>query len=628
MSHQQYTHCIWCQMERGLRAKSKTAHVLISRSCVNDCVFCATATKRARQQFPSSDEVLSFIRKCADLGVVHLILSGLGEPTLDPNLETYLMCASDLGFTSITLFTNGFGLTEQSARNWKSMGLSAVLLSLHGIEHGHNRSVQRAGAFAEATKALRIYTKEEYSVSVNTCLTRFNLDEIPTLRDFLRPYRVRAHTLAFPEWSGATVSHPESQISYEDVIGRAEALIPVDDGITMFDNVPYCLVRRPIREMRGVEPMQYLDGHGPLELVPHEGKQYPDSCHLAPCPLLACCPGFESPYIEARGWGRLPLHAEAFLRSAIEACPPAVEAEPLHPALDVPQDGPPGIEGVPGTFIPRGMTVSMPAGMPLPSDVRVILRITERSSSIDASLAPIRERLAWVETSTGLLDSHQLTALRGCRVLLRASQDDLGWIAEHAEELHDANTIFLLPPDDGLVRSANFITALRFAVHVEAGCEAVAGDGLAATCHFYLHNPTLQVPIEPFHTLLHTIASGRGYSLWDTERENPNHNLFVADDGSVTLSARWHRFGRAYGRLGQDWFSLRASCLHRELLLFPQTLSQRRSPCMLCAHLVVCRGFLRALDPAAPCEAWKQAFEQLRRGYNDAKRLLTSSASR
>ena len=203
------------------------------------------------------------------------MLSGLGEPTLDPNFERYLACASDLGFASITLFTNGFGVTQQRAHTWKSMGLSAVLLSLHGMESGHDHNVRRPGAFAEAARALQIYTDADYSVSVNTCLTRFSLDEIPALRGFLAPYRVKAHTLAFPEWSGATIANPDLQITYDDVIERAETMIPVDDGITMFDNVPYCLVKRPIRELRGIEPVEYLDGHGPLQLIPHEGKQFP-----------------------------------------------------------------------------------------------------------------------------------------------------------------------------------------------------------------------------------------------------------------------------------------------------------------------------------------------------------------
>jgi hypothetical protein len=321
-----------------------SAHVLISRTCVNDCVFCATADKRALSQFPSYDEVVRFLERCAKTGIAHLMFSGLGEPTLDPHLERYLALAGSLGFGSICLFTNGHRLTRDKARAWKNLGLSDVLLSLHGSEIGHDLNVGRSGSFAEGMRALDIYVSEGYRAAVNTCLTRHSLPEIGALRERLAPYSLRAHTLAFPEWSGAVLRHLDVQVTYDEVAERAGELLPADDGVTCFDNLPYCLVRRRIREAHGVAPVAYLDGQGSVQLEPHWGKVLPDRCLTDRCPLLPVCPRFEKRYFEHHGWGRVLERVDALLdeiaqdRTVVPRClvaagapQPSAEPDPTEP---------------------------------------------------------------------------------------------------------------------------------------------------------------------------------------------------------------------------------------------------------------------------------------------------------
>ena len=124
----------------------RTAHALISGRCVNDCLFCAVAAKRRNQLFPQKKEVIRFIRNVAEDGSQRMVFSGLGEPTLDPHFEEYLNVAAEMGFKSICLFTNGYGLDREKAEKWRAVGLTEIMLSIHGVQQTHDRD-RRVASF-------------------------------------------------------------------------------------------------------------------------------------------------------------------------------------------------------------------------------------------------------------------------------------------------------------------------------------------------------------------------------------------------------------------------------------------------------------------------------------------------
>ena len=295
------------------KARTETAHVLISKKCVNDCLFCATADKRHSKQFPSSKQILEFIVRASQNNVPNMIFSGVGEPTLDNNFEKYLKAAGELGFATVRLFTNGYGLTLDRARRWQTHGLTDVLLSIHGLNKGHDCNVRRRGAFEDAITALKIYADLGLSIAINTCLTCYNLAEIRRLITYLSPYPIKIHTLAFPEWAGNALRHREYLINYEEIKAIAIDLIPADDGRTFFDNLPTCFAGSRTIESRGVADAFYLDGHGENNISPLERKLFHELCMNFKCNYYGRCAGFEKNYVAERGWGRIPEIIESFL---------------------------------------------------------------------------------------------------------------------------------------------------------------------------------------------------------------------------------------------------------------------------------------------------------------------------
>lgn len=178
---------------------------------------------------------------------------------------------------------------------------------------GHDRNVGRPGSYDEAIAAISMYAACGVRVSVNTCLTRSNLDEIPTLRQQVQLLPVWMQTLAFLEWSGNVLTHPEEAPDYAEIAERAVDFVPLDDRKTWFDNVPFCIVRRKTREQRGVADVRLLSGADVLDLTARSDKLYPDACAEERCPLLSVCPGFEKRYVAARGWQDIPSRVDSFL---------------------------------------------------------------------------------------------------------------------------------------------------------------------------------------------------------------------------------------------------------------------------------------------------------------------------
>ena len=302
--------------QRVKQKSTESAHALIGRKCVNNCIFCAVALKREQSYFPSYEEILQFINDSKEAGITRFVLSGLGEPTMDPHLELYIETAKKAGYEHICLFTNGHRVTEEKADEWENLGVTQVLVSLHGLREGHDKNVQRSGSFDEAVNALEIFSKFSYEINVNTCLTVHNINEIPGLNNFIARYPVRTHTLSFPEWSGNALRNKEQLLNYSDIYRRRAQLIPEKGGITRFENVPYCIIRRNTVELFSSGSSLLIDGNGVIENSLQRGKMFPKICSDFHCRYRTRCSGFESEYIRTRGWrDSLPIVKRFLLRN-------------------------------------------------------------------------------------------------------------------------------------------------------------------------------------------------------------------------------------------------------------------------------------------------------------------------
>ncbi len=103
----------------------------LTHRCPLACPYCSNpiALTQAKEEL-STDEWVDVFAQAADLGVLHLHLSG-GEPASRRDLVDLTQAAGSLGLYT-NLITSGVGLTEARMNSLAEAGLDHIQLSIQG----------------------------------------------------------------------------------------------------------------------------------------------------------------------------------------------------------------------------------------------------------------------------------------------------------------------------------------------------------------------------------------------------------------------------------------------------------------------------------------------------------------
>ncbi|MCO4761642.1 MAG: radical SAM protein [Myxococcales bacterium] len=157
------------QLERVLR---------VNFHCNQDCAFCFVDRVLPA---PDGQHIRSQIDRAAADGVSLLSLSG-GEPTLDPDLASYVAQATDLGIR-VQIQTNATRLAKpELAERLAKAGLSEAFVSLHGAVADISDGVTRApGTFEQTLLGIDQLLHYGVHVSLNCVITGPNQRDLEAL---------------------------------------------------------------------------------------------------------------------------------------------------------------------------------------------------------------------------------------------------------------------------------------------------------------------------------------------------------------------------------------------------------------------------------------------------------------
>ena len=126
----------------------------VTNRCNMSCSFCYNANNRTGiEDELKTSELFSLVDEAARFRA-GFFLSG-GEPLLRPDLVELVRHIKSHKLP-VGLVTNGSLLTAESADSLASAGLDVAVLSLHGLERGHDRALDRPGSFTAARQALEL----------------------------------------------------------------------------------------------------------------------------------------------------------------------------------------------------------------------------------------------------------------------------------------------------------------------------------------------------------------------------------------------------------------------------------------------------------------------------------------
>jgi hypothetical protein len=182
-----------------------------------------------------------------------------------------------------------------------------------------------------------------------------------------------------------------------------------------------------------------------------------------------------------------------------------------------------------------------------------------------------------------------------------------------ASAVHDFRVT--IPARPGLLKAVKLAAALSFPIRIlpnQPTAEMLAE--LKGSLEFYLHEPTVQAPVEFFHSLLANSYGAETGSLWTILEEDPA--AFTQYD--LHGQARLPRAG-AFQAI--DFSPTEFVENHLKSLV------ERGAECASCPWQQSCRGYFKWPNPAYSCEGIKELFSVIQATADELHRDLAGWAT-
>ncbi len=288
------------------------ALVKVGYGCNNHCTFCHTLD--VREIDAPTAEIDRKIDRAAHLGHTMIVLSG-GEVTMRKELLRWASRSAARGL-DFGLVTNGRMLAyAELVERLVKLRLRYVYMSLHGGTAKLHNSLVRADAFEQTYAAVGNLAGRGLDFTVNTVVTRQNLDHLRGVVDVLLPWPdvVVKFSMVQPKGGGEKLfEHLMPRVS--DVASRVKDAIEYgldkSGGKQAFthDGLPFCLLPGHEHRYDDLKTHRFATmievGEPDFFPVDDLAKVQPDEA-CGRCAVRGPCPGLYAGYREVHGDGEL-----------------------------------------------------------------------------------------------------------------------------------------------------------------------------------------------------------------------------------------------------------------------------------------------------------------------------------
>ena len=233
--------------------------------CDQRCIHCGSRAGAAREHELDTEACLDLVRQLRELGVGEVTLVG-GEAYLRDDFILVIRAIREAGMRC-TMATGGRNLVPARVEAMKEAGISAVSVSIDGLEDVHDRLRGVAGSWCRAFEALERLREAQIPCGANTQINRLSMPTLEPLLERLAQAGIEGWQLQLTAPFGNAADHPEILLQPYMMVPLYEILERLCDrceelGITLF-------------------PANNLGYYGPLE---HRlrGRHSPDG-HYTGC---------------------------------------------------------------------------------------------------------------------------------------------------------------------------------------------------------------------------------------------------------------------------------------------------------------------------------------------------------
>ena len=182
------------EIEEAVKAgRLLSMEIEFNQVCNLRCIYCYALDNPGDRNELTVDEFKDVIRQAGEMGARKIIILG-GEPLLYPHLMEMIAYIRDLGM-EIELFTNGTKVTREMAQAFYEHDVRVVLKMNTFDESLQDTLAGRKGSYRLMQEALANlkeagYPSETHPLGVSSIICQQNIDELPTMWEWLRDQNI------------------------------------------------------------------------------------------------------------------------------------------------------------------------------------------------------------------------------------------------------------------------------------------------------------------------------------------------------------------------------------------------------------------------------------------------------
>jgi len=261
-----------------------TAGINITRNCNLRCLYCYA---NASQQYDGEREVITQQELDKFLEGVKAYASPDcpiqftgGEPLLRRDLLYYgIKKARELGFTYLTINTNGLLLKKEDIEFFKKYHVDNVTISLDGTNKEKHEKVRGIGSFEPAIKAISMLKQGEIPTTASITIHKDNIDELNSFLLFCKENHVQPFTSPlFP--LGRCVCNELESVNLYDIFTRIKEMY--ESGELMDSDLDGTFLQTMILPLKDLVRRKYCGTGSSTIFLDSNGDVFPCTNTLGP----------------------------------------------------------------------------------------------------------------------------------------------------------------------------------------------------------------------------------------------------------------------------------------------------------------------------------------------------------
>lgn len=201
-------------------ALSQRGDIRLGYRCNARCGFCyyQDLLDNPVEKEPKTEELRARLRALREAGATEVEFTG-GEPTIRPDFADLVAYARELGFTNVSVITNGLRLASpRYAERLVRAGVNDFLFSIHGSNAEiHDRMTKLPGSFVRIIQAVRNVQQLGGRCRATATVTGVNYTDLDGLIGLFLELQVECiHLAVFSPVASAAGTDPTLFVSYSD----------------------------------------------------------------------------------------------------------------------------------------------------------------------------------------------------------------------------------------------------------------------------------------------------------------------------------------------------------------------------------------------------------------------------